>query len=58
MPLWFRKLFLRPSDAAFRVLDDHDPEWAEFNLPAHSDLQALFALPAERTRQSENLTGS
>jgi hypothetical protein len=51
MPLWFRKLFLRPSDEAFRVLDDHDPEWAEFNLPARSDLQALLSMPAERKRQ-------
>jgi hypothetical protein len=42
MPPWFRKLFLRPSDEAFRSVDDHDPEWAEFNLPTHSDVQVLF----------------
>ena len=56
MPLWFKKLFLRPTDEAFRMLDDHDHEWAEFNLPARSDLQALFSMPAERTRQFDHHT--
>jgi len=57
MPLWFKKLFLRPSHEAFRMLDDHDPEWAEFNLPASGDLQALLSMPAERNRQFDNHTG-
>jgi hypothetical protein len=48
MPPWFREIFLRPSDKACRTLDDHDPEWAEFNLPTHSDLQALFSLRDEK----------
>jgi hypothetical protein len=56
MPLWFKQIFLRPSNEAFRVLNDHDHEWAEFNLPARSDLQALFSLPAERKRQSDSYT--
>jgi hypothetical protein len=42
MPLWLQKLLSRPSDAALLARHGHDPEWAEFNLPARGDLLALL----------------
>jgi hypothetical protein len=48
MPLWFKKLFLRPPQSSYSMDDGHDPQWAEFNLPADIASQCAHAAGAER----------
>jgi hypothetical protein len=47
MPIWFSKLLFRRTDAAIHAWDGHDPQWAEFNLPARDDLQTLLSVSSE-----------
>jgi hypothetical protein len=48
MPLWIQNFFRGTDDLLVRASGDHDPEWAEFNLPTAQDLQSLLSDCARR----------
>jgi hypothetical protein len=57
MPQWLKTIFSVRKDAPYGG-DGHDPEWAEFNLPASSDLRALYVMRAERGPHAQSSRGA
>ncbi len=53
MPQWLEKIAFW-KNAPQQARDGYDHEWAEFNLPAASDLRALLSMCAKHGAYARN----